>query len=594
MKNFWKTVLAVILGTILLNLIGFFLFFSIVGAMGASSSSAVTEVPDNAILNIDFENLVIAEQTKDADPFSVLASGNSSAMDIKTIGVLDAVKALETAADDPKIKCVYLRADMAGGIAQLEEFRAALEGFRASGKPVYAYVQTPTNAGFYLSSVADRIYLSSYHGGMVQLVGLGGTLMYYKDLLDRLGVNIQLIRHGKYKSAGEPYIRSTASAENLEQQKALIDGIWAEMAAPIAAKAGVSVERFNQMLDNLELVDADAFLKLGLVDELVTMKQMKGKICAMTGADSYKNVKSIAFADYVSLSVKDNFRIKDCIAVIYADGQIVDGTKPEEVAGKRFAEIVDEVAADDMVKAVVLRVNSPGGSVIAASQIKEALDSLAAKKPLIASYGAYAASGGYWISACCERIFSDATTLTGSIGVFGIIPDVSGAIKKHAHINLFTVSSNKHADMYGLMRALTPQEQAYVQTDIENIYTQFTSIVAEGRKMDVARVDELGQGRVWTGRDALANGLVDEIGGLKQALEYTALQNGLATYRVVAYPRPMTFMEQMMASLQSDNSAQKLVEALGVPSSMVSAFKMFSDLKAPAVYAKMPFEMEIR
>lgn len=593
MKNFWKTVLAVMLGTVLLNLAGLMFFISLAGALGSSSSS-VTEVPADAILNVDMSKLVIAEQTQEVDPFSALASGNTAAMEIRTVGILDAVKALEAAADDPKIKCVYLRPDMAGGIAHLEEFRAALDNFRKSGKPVYAYIQSATNAGYYLATVADRIYMSSYHGGMIQLVGLGGTLMYYKDLLDRLGVNIQLIRHGKYKSAGEPFIRSTASAENLEQQRVMISGIWSEMVAPMAARAGVSVERFNEMIDNLELVDAEAFARLGLVDELVSMGQMKEKICAMTGAAKYSDVKSISLADYIPLAVKDNFRTKDCIAIIYADGEIVDGHDVKEIAGKRFAELVSEVAADDMVRAVVLRVNSPGGSVVAASQIKEALDTLAAHKPVVASYGAYAASGGYWISACCERIFSDATTLTGSIGVFGMIPDFGGAVKKHAHINMFTVSSNKHADMYGLMRALTPEEVAYIQKDIENIYTEFTTLVAGGRKMDVARVDELGQGRVWTGRDALERGLVDEIGGLKEALEYTALQNGLATYRVVAYPRPMTMMEQIMSSLSAGEQAEKLVEGLGIPASAVHGLKMMADMKTPAVYARMPFVMDIR
>lgn len=597
MKSFWKTVWAVIVGTVLLNLIGFFLMMSIVGAM-SSSSSEVMEVPENAILNLDMSTLVIAEQTLEPDPLSTLSAlGSKDAKEVKTVGILNAVKALENAASDPKIKCVYIRPDMASGFAHLEEFRAALENFRTSGKPVYAYMEHPTNAGYYLASVADRIYISKYHGGMVNLVGLSGQMMYFKDLLDLAGVNIQLIRHGKYKSAGEPYIRSTASKENLEQQSVLINGIWKEMTDKMAMRAEMSPEAFNALIDDLKLTDAQAFKKYGLVDELVSYEGMKNKLCAMTGVDDYSKVKSISFADYARLSVKDNFRVKDCIAVIYADGEIVDGTGTEQVAGKRFADIIKDVCADESVKAVVLRVNSPGGSVVAASQIKDALDSLCAKKPVTASYGAYAASGGYWISAGCERIFSDASTLTGSIGVFGMIPEFSKAVKKWGHINVFTVNSNEHSDMYGLMRPLTKEELAYIQTDIEHIYTEFTTLVANGRDMSVERVDELGQGRVWTGRDALANGLVDEIGGLKEALDYTAAANGLTEYRVLGYPRPLTRMELLMASLEQSGE-DLLVEGLdglGLPvADAVKAVRSMSGMTTPAVYARMPFLVNIR
>ncbi len=591
MKSFWKTVFAVMVGTILLNVIGFFLFCSFVGMM-SSSSAEVTEVPANAILNVDMTNLIVAEQTMEADPISALQKGKMND-ETSTVGILDAAKALEAAASDPKIKCVYLRPDAVAGIAHMEEFRNALALFRQSGKPVYAYIEHPTNGGYYLASVADRIYMSSYSGGMNGLVGLSGQLMYYKDLLDLLGVNMQLIRHGKYKSAGEPYIRSTASKENLEQNSVMINGIWNELVAKMVEKPGVSADRFNAMINNLELKSAKDFLALGLVDELVSYTDMKEKLCAMTGVEKYGDVKSISFADYVRLSVKEDFRVKDCIAVIYADGEIVDGSEPEQVAGKRFAEVVNKVREDESVKAVVLRVNSPGGSVVAASQIKDAVDALAAEKPVVASYGEYAASGGYWISACCEHIFSDATTLTGSIGVFGMIPEVGNAVKKWGHINVYAVNSNDHADMYRFMRPLSKEEVGFVQVDIENIYTQFTSIVAQGRNMSVEHVDELGQGRVWTGRDALANGLVDEIGGLVEALDYTATKAGLVDYRVVAYPKPLTMMEQIMASFEGKKD-ELLVEGLGVPASAVKAAKSLANMKEPAVYARLPYMMEVR
>lgn len=592
MKKFWKTVGAVLVGLLVLKVLGLVVLFSVIGSMG-SSSNTVTEVPQGAILNIDMSTLVIAEQSKQDDPLAGLNGGN---IDVKFVGILDAVRALEAAADDPKISCVYLRPDMASDISHLEEFRSAISAFRASGKPVYAYIQVPTNAGYYLASAADRIYMSSYHGGMVNLVGLSGQMVYYKDLLDRLGINMQLIRHGKYKSAGEPFIRSTASAENLEQQSVMINGIWAEMASAMVQKSGKSVEELNALIDNLQLKGADDFLSNGLVDELVTMNQMKEKLCSFVGVEKFKDVKSITLSDYATLAIKPDFRNKEAIAIIYADGEIVDGNGTNQVAGKYFAEVINKVAADESVKAVVLRVNSPGGSVVAASQIKDALDALAASKPIVASYGSYAASGGYWISACCDYIFSDATTLTGSIGVFGMIPDASKAAKDLAHLNIYTVSSNKHSDMYSLLHTLTDEETAYIQSDIEKIYTEFTTLVAGGRKMSVERVDELGQGRVWTGRDALKIGLVDEIGGLKEALDYTALKAGLGNYRVVSYPKPLTTMEMLMASLQpsNDDLLVKGAEALGLPASSLQGFKMLSKLNTPTVYARVPFVMELK
>lgn len=591
MKDFWKIVLGSAVGFLIVNIVITILTFMLLGGIAASASafsasSSKTSVPKNAVLDIDMSTLVIGEQTLEENPFESMNYGNMNAEPIRTIGILDATRALEAAAIDPSVKLAYIRPDMASDITHLEEFRAALEKFRRSGKPVIAYINTPTNAGYYLASVADRIYMSEYHGGMNMLVGISGRLTFLKDLLDKLGVNVQLIRHGKYKSAGEMYIRNSASAENLEQTTVMIKGIWAEMAEPMAERAGKSVEEFNTLVDNLELTDAQAFLNNGMVDELVSYEGMKEKLCTHSGCDSFSAISSISLADYAALKVKKNYKAQDKIAIIYADGGIIDGRDKEQVAGKRFADLIDKVRRDSKVKAVVLRVNSPGGSVIASSQIKDAVDALRAEKPVVASYGSYAASGGYWISACCDYIFSDATTLTGSIGVFGMLPDFSKTVKDIAHIGITAVPSNKHADMYSFMRPLNAEEVAFVQKDIEAIYTQFTSLVATGRKMSVERVDSLGQGRVWTGRDALRHGLVDRIGNLSDALEYTADLVGCYDYRLCEYPAPLTFMEQLMESFES-NREEYLVKTFGLLEEM-------KQLKEAKIYARMPYSIEIR
>ena len=603
MKNFWKMVLASALGVLLLSIVLSIFFFttmaSMVAAVGAASKSAVTVEP-NSILDINMSDLQLVEQTVEQTPFDLAGIGANGVKTIASLGILDAVKALETAAADPAIKMVYLRPDAAGSISHLEEFRQALQDFRESGKPVITYMQTPTNAGFYLGSVADRIYLSSYHGGMNMLVGLSGSMIFLKDLLDKLGVNMQLIRHGKYKSAGEMYIRNKASEENLEQNTVLIKSIWGEIAQKIASRSGISTDALNDLLDNLSLAYPEDFTKYALVNELVTMQQMKDKLSGQMGVGDFDDINSISIYDYAGIRVKTNYRMHDKIAVIYVDGEIVDGREEQNVAGKRFADIIDKVANDNGVKAAVLRVNSPGGSVIAASQIKDAVDRLKEKKPVVASYGDYAASGGYWISAGADYIFSDATTLTGSIGVFGIIPDFSGTAKNIAHINVTSVPSNKHSDMFSTMRPLSDEEVSYVRKDIEAIYGQFTSLVAQGRNMDVEKVDELGQGRVWTGKDALANGLVDRIGGLKDALEYTAEIAGLSEYRIVSYPAVKTQIEMLMEQLQNEQD-DYLVDIAsdfnfipGLNKGTIRSLLDISKQKEPVVYARMPYEIAIK
>lgn len=589
MKDFWKIVagsaLGVFLLSIALSILCTIMTVAMIASASALSSSSAYVAPDS-VLDIDMSRLQIGEQTLEENPFSSLAAGMggiTAQEEIRTVGILDAVEALEAAASDPCIKLAYIRPDMASDISHLEEFRAALAHFRESGKPVIAFIDTPTNAGYYLASVADRIYMSEYHGGMNLMVGLSGRMIFLKDLLDKLGINIQLIRHGKYKSAGEMFIKNSASPENLEQNTVMIKSIWKEMVAPMASRAGMTPEQFNALIDDLELVDAQSFLEKGLVDELVSYEGMKQKLCVHSGAGKYSSIHSISLADYVSLVEETTTKVKDRIAIIYADGNIIDGREKENVAGKRFADIIDQVRADSKVKAVVLRVNSPGGSVIASSQIKDAVDALRKEKPVVASYGSYAASGGYWISAGADYIFSDATTLTGSIGVFGTIPDFSKTLKDVAHINVTSVPSNKHSDMFGGMRPLSGEEIAYVQKDIESIYTAFTGLVAEGRKMDVERVDEIGQGRVWTGRDALGIGLVDSIGGIVNALDYAAALVNLPEYRLVEYPKPLTVFEQIMDQFMplEDNYLVKL----------------FSEMKEAGqtkVFARLPYEMEIR
>ena len=511
--------LATITGLFLFGFVAMFLFIGMIGALAAAGETAPI-MPKEAVLSIDFTEMTLAEQTSEADPLAMIQGG----VEMTPVGIYSAITAINAAAQDPAIRYIYMKPDAAsGGFAQIEEFRTALKNFRDSGKAIVSYIESPSNAGYYLASVSDKIHMTKYDGGMNMFTGISSQLIFLKDALDRLGINVQLIRHGKYKSAGEMYIRNSSSKENMEQNEAMISSIWNSWSAEIAQSREITAEELNAMLNNLELNFPSDFLEKGLADELLSREELQQKLADLYVTDSYKKVKSISLADYAKIKDIPNLKATNKIAVIYAEGNIVDGDESEQVAGDRFAKIIADVRADKDVKAVVLRVNSPGGSVMASEKIKAELDLLRENVPVIASYGDYAASGGYWISANSDYIFANATTLTGSIGVFSMIPDIGGVIKNKLHVTVTPVKSNEHADMMGLMRPLTPKEEAYMQASVERIYDQFTSLVAAGREMTVEEVDAIAQGRVWTGAEALEIGLVDEIGTLEDAIEYAAM-----------------------------------------------------------------------
>ena len=591
MKEFVKMTLATLTGLLLFGFISMFIMIGMIGAMAAAGSSKPV-MPAEAVLSIDFSKMILAEQTEEADPFAALQGGEM----ISPVGIYEAIKAVNAAAEDPAIRYIYMRPDAAsGGFARIEEFRTALKNFRNSGKAVVSYIENPTNAGYYLASASDKIYMTSYDGGMNMFGGISSQLIFLKDALDRLGVNVQLIRHGKYKSAGEMYIRNSSSKENMEQNEAMIGSIWESWATLIAQDRGISVETLNNMLNNLELNFPEDFLAKGLVDELLTRDELQKKLADLYVTDDYKHVKSISLADYATLKNTVNYKAANKVAVIYAEGNIVDGRAKDQVAGDRFAKIIQDVRNDKDVKAVVLRVSSPGGSVLASEKIKAELDLLRESVPVIASYGEYAASGGYWISANSDYIFSNATTLTGSIGVFSMIPDIGGTLKNKLHVNVTPVNSNEHADMYGMIRPLDKKEVAYMQASVEKIYDKFTSIVAAGRDMTVEDVDAIAQGRVWTGAEALGIGLVDQIGTIEDAINYAATSiegvTSVNDVQVVAYPKPQTPIEALLESFGGQGESI----FAGTPLEDVeTAFSGWTEAQSGKMYARIPYEIIVK
>ena len=593
MKDFFKITLAVIVGCLILGIVKFFIFFGVIGSLSLLGKSEPV-MPGSAILRIDFSEMQLAEQTQDMSLMAGIAGTQT-----KVTGILDAVRAIENAAEDPAVKYIYLKPDMVyGGMAEIEELRQALVNFRMSGKAVISYMENPSNAGYYLASVSDKIYMTPHAGGMNMMTGISTQMFFLKDLLDKLGINVQLIRHGKYKSAGEMFVRNEPSPENSAQYQEMVDAIWNSWVSSIAESRGISPEKFNAAIDNLELNFPQDYVDAGLVDELLTLDQLKEKLTEYFQATSFEKASMISLSDYAALTAVPNFRAGNTVAVIFANGNILDGDAEQQVTGDRFARIISSVRKDENVKAVVLRVNSPGGSVLAAEKIKDEIALLCEEKPVIASFGDYAASGGYWISAGCDYIFTNSGTLTGSIGVFSMIPDFSQTLDDIAHINVSSTNSNKHSDLYSCLRPMTEKELAYMQASVENIYETFTDVVAEGRSLDRSYVDEIGQGRVWAGDDAVRLKLADKKGTLMDAVRYAVSASGsdssdLSDWNIAEYPTPLTAMEMLVKTLNGSSASASVFS--GTPlEDAEEAFMSWNSSQSGKVYARLPYELVIK
>ena len=581
MKDFVKTIVAVICAFVILGILRGIFFLIMLGSIALSGSSTPSIPKTGGVLDLNFSTFSLGEQSQ-SEPAPSLSS--MSFETIPTVGIRDAVTALQEASVDPAIKFVFLRPDGAfGGMSQLEELRKALSAFRESGKPVLAYTETPDNGSYYLASVADKVLMGNAHGGTYTLLGLSSQSFFLKDLLDKLGVNVQLIRHGKFKSAGEMFIRNASSSENREQNQVMISSLWKAMASAAAASRDMSEEQFNDIIDKLVLVTPEDFVSNGLVDELVDYAGLQNKMKTLAQVEDYKKVHLVSLPSYIDAKVSAK-PSKNKVAVLYADGEIVDGSDKSQVAGDRFMKLVEKLRKDKNVKAVVLRVNSPGGSVSASVKIRTALDSLMKEKPLVASFGDYAASGGYWISSGCQKIYADATSVTGSIGVFSLIPDFSKVTKK-VGVNVESVGSNKHSDMMSLMRPFDAAELAYMQASVEDIYELFVNLVATSRGLSVERVDQIAQGRVWAAADALEAGLVDEIGTLQDAISYAAALADLPSsddYSVASYPAVPSFFEQLMSQLGGSGMGEDV------------RLRVLKSYEPGRFYARLPYDFEIR
>jgi protease IV len=589
MKSFLKTLLAAFLGSLLSILLCGMFMFAMIGSIAMLSQKEPIELPSSTILKVDFATPV-TEQSTD-NQFSSLSSLDFSSISSRSIGILNVIRAIDIAATDPAVKLIYLSPNnMNIGMSHMEEVRNALERFRKSGKPIIAYANNYSAGNYYLASVADKVYMDNT--GNAGIFGIGVNIMFFKDLLDKLGVGVQLIRHGKYKAAAEQLISSKISKENEEQNSVMLNSIWDTWVEAIAKSRGIPKEKINLLVDNLQIGLPSSMESNKLIDQAMTRRQLISKMCTLFGVAKEKELKVTTIAEYATIKVKPNIKEKKKIAVIYANGEIA--MEGNGIDAKRYAPMIDLINADSSVKAVVLRVNSPGGDAQAAEIINQSLQELRKNKPVIISMGDYAASGGYWISAKSDKIFADRTTITGSIGVFSLFFNINKGLKEHLDISMTSIKTHAHSDAMGGMRPLDESEQKYMESFVEDIYTKFTGLVAKGRNLPVNYVDSIGQGRVWTGTDAVRIKLADEIGGINDAITYAAHMAGLKGYRIAEYPLQKSSIEKLMELLNDTGENAKAIASaakmLTNPNSLIeSSYKGIKEFNGLKTFARIPY-----
>ena len=589
MKNFLIYTLATITGIILASLIFFFIMLGSLGAMVAAGEKPVS-VSDNSILVLK-AGVPIPDRT-DPNPFA-----GFDIMDMSfapAAGLNDILKNLDKAAADPKIKGVLIENGLlTSGWATTEEIRNALDKFReTSGKFVIAWSDyVLQQEGYYLSTAADRIYIAP--GSMVDFKGLTGDVMFYKKALEKLGIEVQVIRHGKFKGAVEPYILDRLSKENEEQIKDYVGSIWNHAVERMAVSRGLPEDELNKLADNLAgYVPASAF-KNRLVDGLIYRDALIDTLKILSGLTSDDKIELVQMTRYTKVPDPQKHTIsKNKISIIYAAGTIVRGKGNEyNIGGSGYAELIRKERLDSNVKAIVLRVNSPGGDAVASDNIWRELDLAAKVKPVVISMGNYAASGGYYISAPGTKIYSNPTTITGSIGVFGLIPNTGKFLEQKIGITTQSVNTNAWSDFPSPFRSMSTYEKEIMQMDIEQIYSTFTSKVALGRKMNVASVDSIGQGRVWGGSKALNLGLVDEIGGIRDAVSGAAGLAGLDTYSVRELPAVEDPYTKLIRQLTGEIRMSLLKKELGDYLRIYNDLMELRDLEG--VQARLPYFIEI-
>ncbi len=589
MKNFLKYTLATIVGVILASFIGILIFFGVVGSIVSSSQNKTVKIKPNTILQIKLNKPIVDRTSKNP-----MANFNFQSFQPEPhLGLNDILKNIEAAKTDNNIKGIYLDLSIVhSGIASIEEIRNALLDFKKSGKFILSYADYYTQASYYLASVADKIYVNPQ--GVIELKGLHAELMFFKGTLKKLEIEPEIIRHGKFKSAVEPFMLDKMSDANREQYNVFMGSIWNKFLEGISKQRNISIKDLTKYADNLTIRDTKSALKYHIIDGVRYKDEIISELKNLVKIEQNKKLKLVSLTRYSNVPKKSKFKhfVKNKIAIIYAQGEINMGKGTDKTIGSdELSKTIRKARLDSTIKAVVLRVNSPGGSALASEVIWREVYLTKKVKPVIASMGDVAASGGYYISSAADTIVASPNTITGSIGVFGLLFNGEKFLKNKLGITVDRVKTNKFSDIGSLTRPMTGAEREIIQSGIEDVYDTFLTHVAQGRHMTKKAVDKIGQGRVWSGQDAKKIGLVDVFGGLNKAVEIAVKKANLKKYRIVSLPKQADPFTQIMKQLKGDVEMSILKNKLG------SDYKYYDQLqkltKINGCQARLPFDIDI-
>jgi protease IV len=588
MKNFLKYTLATITGIIIASILFFIIMLAGFSAIVSSGNKPVS-ISNNSILVLKAG--VSIPDRGDQNPLFGIDLLNMSFSPVP--GLNEILHNIEKASADNKIKGILIENGLLpSGWATTEEIRNALLKFREGGKFVISYSDNVmTQECYYLATAADKIYVNP--ASMVDFKGLSSEVMFYKKALEKLGVEIQVTRHGKFKGAVEPFILDKLSEENRTQIKDYAGSLWNQIISDISKSRGISVDQLNRFADNLDGSLASGAVETKLVDGLKYRDELIDTLKVMSGITKDKDLNLVSMIKYIKVpDTKISYSVKNKIAVVYASGTIVTGRGNESnIGGNNYADVIRKARLDTSVKAIVLRVDSPGGSATASDIMWRELDLAAKVKPLVISMGNYAASGGYYISAPGTKIYADPMTISGSIGVFGLIPDVSKLFEQKLGLTTEIVNTNKNSDFPSIIRPMNSYEKELMQLSIEKIYNDFINKVAAGRKLSSEFVDSIGQGRVWSGTSALKIGLVDEIGGLKEAIKGAANLAGIESYSIRELPVIEDPYTRILSQLSGEVKMRILKNELG---ESVKYYNMVKEIKQMAgIQARLPYFIDI-
>jgi protease-4 len=588
MKQFFKFMFASMLGFFISIIILFFILMIIVASI-VSMSSKETTIPAKSVLLVKVDEPVVERSSE--SPFSSLPFNGFKYL--TSLGLNDILKDIDKAKSDPNISGIFLDlSDVSVNMATLEEIRQALGRFKESKKFVVSFADYYTQKSYYLASVSDKVFLHPI--GMLEWKGLSAELMFFKGTLDKLDLEMQIQRHGKFKSAVEPLISDKMSPENKEQTLAFIQSFWDHMVTGVADARHLKVDDLNRLADSLSLDRAEHALKAGMVDSLTYRDGVIAWIQKKLGISSTTKINYVGLRAYndVPSSVKKE-HTKDKIAVIYASGDIIEGEGSEEnIGAEKIARAIRKARNEDNVKAIVFRVNSPGGLMISSDVIWREIQMAKKVKPVVASFGDYAASGGYYISCEATKIVAQPNTITGSIGVYGIVPNMKNMVNNKLGITTDGVMTNKNSDFIPVFKPLSEYQKALLMRDVENSYQIFVSRVADGRKLSASLIDSIGQGRVWSGVTAQKLGLVDELGGIDKAIEVAAKLAGLKQYRLVDLPAQKDAFTSMIEQLSGNYQEEAAIKAKLGPYYIY--YKQLMELKdLQGVQARVPFSFRI-